>query len=136
MKNPLLILMLFISTTLFAQQECAVVCHNGNAVRTFSNNALQGHLKHGDILISQDCDYLETGNECETLSAPKFDFRKPYGFDIPYYVVDIQGRLLQQGYTSKTFQKELPSNQVIFLNVQYFKTTKLYIKNEQRKTFH
>lgn len=128
MKNFLLIVFLLLATSMFAQQSCAVVCHNGTAVRTFSDNALKGHLKHGDVLISNDCDYVETGDECTVLSVPKFSFSKPFPYDVDYSVTDLQGRIIQQGVTSPNLLKDLPKTQIIFLQVQYYRPTKLYLE--------
>ena len=109
-----------------AQQECAVICHHGKSM-IVNVNALDGHLKHGDSFISNDCDAV-TGEDCTILSVPKFSFTKSYPFGVEYKVYDINGKELQNGLTYDNMQRNLPKTQIILLKVENYQLTKFYVE--------
>lgn len=131
MKNKitkLLIALAFLMTaiSLNAQQECATICHNGTLVKAVGANAIDGHLNHhsGDVLISTDCNYEITGNECNTLSLPKLDLKKPIEIGLNYYISDLLGRIYQIGKTDENFIQNLPKGGIFFINVETYQPLK------------
>lgn len=123
----LMLILLMIGSAVYAQQQCAVMCHNGSSIKVFNVNAINGHLGHGDILISTDCNYEPTGNECNELTVPSFSFTREYPLGIDYEVYDITGRILQKGKTFENMQKSLPKTQILLFKVTGYKITKLIL---------
>ena len=128
--NILLTLIFLISvTTITAQSDCILVCHNGKVVKTFQANSWGGHQAHGDIFISDDCEANADliGTDCSTLSVKTFTIKEALPEGLKYYISDIQGRIYRVGVTDGTPFKNLPKRGVYFINVEGYKTKK-YIK--------
>lgn len=124
MKKLLLLSMLFIATSLMAQQNCGVVCHNGTLLTGVNERAVQGHITHGDTFITTDCNYVETGNECESLGVPKFTFKTIVEDGLEYYVYDISGKIRERGETTSRLYESLPRHQMLFLKIEGYQTYK------------
>ena len=116
---------LLIAGTAVAQQECAIICHNGTLVKAIGGSAINGHLNHhNDILISTDCNYEIIGNECESLSLPKLDLKKQIPPGLDYYITDLWGRIYRVGKTDGNFKNSLPKGGVYFIRVKGYQTLK------------
>lgn len=120
------LLLLLFTAFAYSQQDCAVICHNGKLVKSVGAKAINGHLNHhvNDVLISTDCDYVITGNECKQLSVPKLDFKKRIKVGLAYKVSDIQGRILQKGFTDDYLFMNLPKG-LIFVDVDEYQIKKM-----------
>lgn len=59
-----------------------------------------------------------------TLSVPKFDLLKNYGYK--YKVYNLEGKLIQEGITDKNTQYNLKREEIIIFVVEGFKPLKLY----------
>ena len=116
------LLALLITAFASAQQECHFVCHQGTVVKTLNENALQGHLKHGDTYLGT-CDTF-TGDSCEVLSLPKLDFTKSLPLGSGYVIYDISGRLISVGVVEGNFYEKLPKKGLYLLKVEGYKTLK------------
>lgn len=131
--TQLLIIILILTTVnINAQQECAVICHNGTLVKVIGAPAIDGHLNHHltDVLISTSCDYEIIGNECETLSNSKFSLEQnlvPVG--VIYYVYDTMGRLRQVGVTDKNIMSYLPREETILIKLDGYQEFKRIMIN-------
>ncbi len=111
-----------------AQQNCGVVCHNGRLLTGVNEHAIERHIAHGDTFITDDCDYVETGNECDTLSVPKFTFSKTWELGLKFYIVNLKGQIIQKGFTNVNLKRDLPKNQQIILTVETYQPTKFYME--------
>lgn len=115
-----------------AQQQCAIICHNGTLVKAIGGNAIDGHLNHhaSDVLISTDCNYEIIGDECESLSLPKLDFKVIVPTGLFFSVYDNLGKVRLFGVTSRDFFKTLPIGEEIFyLEVEGYQIMR-YIKTK------
>ena len=126
--TKLLIIIAIIMTAISvnAQQNCGVVCHNGTLLTGVNERAVEGHITHGDTFITTDCNYVETGTECESLGLPKFSFSTPIERGINYTVSDIQGRVLQVGITDETLFSKMEKNKIVFLVIEGYQPLKFY----------
>ena len=124
-KTITFLILLFAITTIVAQQDCGVICHNGTLLTGVNESAVEGHLIHGDVFITNDCNYIETGNECESLSLPKFNINKDYPLNLSYKIYDIKGSLLVEGLTFSNMKYHLPERQILIMRVEGYQTLKI-----------
>lgn len=125
MKKLLLLLTISLSLNLMAQQDCGVICHNGNLLTGVNENAIEYHVNHGDTLITIDCNYVEIGSECESLSLPKFNINKDYPLNLNYKIYDIKGSLLVEGLTFPNMKYYLPKRQILIMRIESYQTLKI-----------
>lgn len=119
------LILLFAITTTIAQQDCGVICHNGTLLIGVNVQAVEHHINtHGDTLITIDCNYVETGSECESLSLPKFNLNKVFALNLNYRVYDIKGALLVEGLTFPNMKYYLPKRQILIIRVEGYQTLK------------
>jgi hypothetical protein len=110
----------------WAQENCNVICHNGSVLAGVNVNALQGHIDHGDKYITNDCDYVITGDEgCDSLSMPRFELNNDFELSIDYKLYDMAGKLIQEGRTHRTMRYAFPRNKAMILHVEGYEPIKV-----------
>lgn len=110
-----------------AQEKCNFVCHNKTVIKTLNDNALQGHLRHGDLFLGSCDDFTgEVGGACGVLKAPNFDFNAPLPIGNKYFVINSIGQIVKEGRITENFIKNMPSGQVYFLKIKGYKLKKFY----------
>lgn len=121
-----ILLLLLFPLGLAAQQNCGVVCHNGRLLTGVNENAVAAFERQGAVFITFDCDYVETGNECDVLSLPKIDFKTPIEKGLEYVVYDITGRVLQKGLINDSFVENLPYKNILLVKIEGYRVGKFY----------
>ena len=128
-KILIVIALVMTAISLNAQQNCGVVCHNGRLLTGVNPQAVEHHIGHGDTFITNDCAYVETGEECQSLSLPKLDFKRQIPAGLNYYIIDIYGRIYRAGTTSDNFKNMLPKGGVLFIKIEGYQVIKIINKN-------
>ena len=121
-----LIAFILFTTEVVAQKECAVICTKGNLIKAVGGPSIKAHLNNGGTLISTDCDYVVTGEECQSLSLPKLDFKQEIPLNLKFTIFDTVGRILIKGITTETLYNQIPPGQILFLEVEGYRIKKLY----------
>jgi len=111
-------------------EKCNFVCHNNTVIKVLNDNALQGHLQHGDLFLGSCEDFTgNIGGACGVLSAPDFDFKAILPIGKKYFVINSIGQIVKEGKIDKNFINDMPSGQVYFLKIKGYKLKKFY-KND------
>ena len=129
MKKTLLLLLIF---TAFGygqnSSKCNFLCHNNTVVKATNAEALNGHLKHGDILLG-DCETFtgNVGGACGVLSAPDYDFSQPLPIGKKYFIINMIGQVVSKGRVESNFFDTLPKNEVLYIKISGYKLKKIII---------
>lgn len=113
-----------------AQEKCNFVCHNKTVIKVLNDNALQGHLQHGDLFLGSCDDFTgNIGGACGVLSAPDFDFKAPLPIGKKYFIINAIGQIVKKGRVEETFLDKLPVGQLYFLKINGYKLKKFIKTN-------